>query len=142
MNPEEGKSDSLKDWILKLMVSGREEDQSMIAKVLNEYKDDARELVTIRENGKITIRRYNLTAKLQILSYLIGAAYAKIAETRQDDAVSNKELIEELGLKEGTVKPTLAKLREEGQIVQKTEGLHRIDYRKLKDIITDIKTTK
>ncbi len=134
--------DSLKDWVRKEMVSGKEEDRSMITTILNQHKEDLKQLVSIREDGKVTIKRYDTTARLQILTYMIGAAYARAAELREDDAVTNKELVDELHLKDGTVKPTLAALRKNDQITQKDEGLNRINYRKLPAIITQLKATK
>ena len=43
---------------------------------------------------------------------LVSAAYAKIADVREEDSVENKELIAETGIKEGTVKPGIKSLTE------------------------------
>ncbi len=142
MSSKEGEEASLKDWILEEMVSGREEDKGMITKILHKHRDVFKQLATIKENGRVTIQNYDATAKNQILAYMTGAAYAQIAELREDDAVANQELIDELGLPEGTVRPTLKTLREKKLVVQKQQGLHRINYRKLNEIIPELKSSK
>ncbi len=128
----------LKDWVLKEMVSGREEDQSMVATTLNEHKEAVRKFLIIRENGMVTLRNYRISAKAQVLAYIVGAAYAKVAEVRKDDSVNRVELVKELGLKAGTVDPTLKALREQGSIMQKDPGVYRVNYTSLDEIMGEI----
>lgn len=132
---EQKRTDDLKSWIQKELVS----DIGMSEKILSEYKEQIPSLLSIGRDGRIIVFKSDLSAKLQIAIYLIGAAYAKIAELRSTE-VSNKEIIEQLKMKKGTVNPTLKELREEGLIIQKEDGLHSVNYGRIKDIIKEIKS--
>src|SRR2546427_8189528 len=101
------------------MVSKKEEDLGIVSKILHEHRETGKAIASLREDGKVTVKNYSGPAKSQILSYLLGAAYAKVGNMREDDSVSNRELIEELGMKKGTAFRTLKELRDEGLIIQK-----------------------
>lgn len=111
----------------------------MVERILAEFKRDMPSLFSIGKDGKVILNKSDLSAKFQISTYLLGAAYAKIAELREDDAVSNKEIIEQLKLKKGTVDPTLKTLREEGLAIQKDSGLHHINYNRIKELLDELK---
>jgi hypothetical protein len=127
---------SIRDWVLKEMVSKRDEDQNVIAKILSTYKESARDLAALREDGKVTIQHVTDSAENQVLSYLLGAAYAKIAGLREDDGVATTELIEGLRLNDNTLGVSIKRLRDKGLIVRKQEAVYRVEYRKLEGIIS------
>src|SRR2546427_8183600 len=124
------------------MVSKKDEDQGMVSSILHEHRENARSIASLREDGKVTVKNYGGPAKSQILSYLLGAAYSKVGNIREDDGVDNQELIEELKMNEGTARRTLKELRDEGLIVQKKEGLHRVEYKKLPQNLKTAQVTK
>jgi len=128
----------IKDWIRKELVSGPEEDQDLRIQILKENRKVVIKLFTLRSDGKVKVLDHKSTVKNQILAYVIGAAYAEVAELRGDDAVQNKELIDELKLKKGTVDSTVKRLREEDYFVAKKEGFHRINYKKLEEIASEL----
>lgn len=68
----------------------------------------------------------DLTAKQKILLYFVGKVYSKIAKFSNEASVSNKELMEALGLPEGTVKTSLFALRKEGFLIPKEPGVHQM----------------
>ncbi len=133
---------SLKEWITTELVSGREEDQGRIEKLLSQHKDKAKDLFRLRDTGQVTIQKFDMATKLQIATYLLGAAYARVGELREDDGVLNKELVEQLGLPEGTMKSQLKRLRDDAWAVQKGAGVHRINYRKISEIIAAVTQSK
>jgi hypothetical protein len=130
--------DSLKDRILNQMVSRKEEDKSVVSKMLDGLFDAARDYFVIRHDGRITIQKPRMSAQSQVLAYLIGAGYSKEAELREDDGVSNRELVDELKLNESTVRNTLLNLRKKGLVVQKIEGIHRIEYRRVDTVLKSL----
>lgn len=131
---------SIKERVLGEMVSKREEDQSVVQKILTNQFDSAKKLFALREDGKVTIENLNAPAESQVLCYLLGAAYARVADLRTDDGVQNGELTEELRLNENTTRVAVKSLRDDGLIVRKANGLHRIDYRKIAEIVQRIST--
>ena len=64
----------------------------------------------------------NLTGELRLLLYLIGKLYAKEAGLSATDDAGNKELIDELGIPEGSLLPWLKNLREKKKIKQVKRG--------------------
>jgi biotin operon repressor len=125
--------DNLKDWVKKELVSST----GLAERILTEYKEAIKNLLSITNEGKIIVHKSDLSAKQRIGLYLIGAAYAKVAELRKDDLVSNKEIVDELKIKKGTVDPTMKKLRDEGLAIQKDDGLHHVNYSKLKNLMAE-----
>jgi len=106
--------------------------------------DLAKQIVRITKTGKVDVLFKNdLNGKEQILSYLIGKLYAKEAGLSSTDDVTNKELMEELGILEGSLYPWLKSLRDENKIRQsKREGysVHSIPVNLLEKTLKEITT--
>ena len=81
--------------------------------------DLAKQFIRITKEGKIDVLvKDKLTGKDNILLYLIGKLYAKEAGVVTADDVGNKELMDELGITEGSLFPWLKDLRDENNIKQ------------------------
>jgi uncharacterized protein YjhX (UPF0386 family) len=132
---EDEKADSVKDWVLKELVSKKEEDQSVVASILAEQKDKVGNLFSIREDGRVTVKAHSAPAQDQILSYLLGAAYARIAELRDSDGVTVSELTQELAVNQNTLAVSVKRLRDRGDINRVSEGIYRIEYRNIKNVM-------
>jgi len=79
----------------------------------------AKQYVRITSNGKVDVLfKENLNGKDQILMYLIGKLYAKEAGLAVAGSVGNKELMDELGIPQGSLLPWLKDLRESKIIKQ------------------------
>jgi hypothetical protein len=113
-------------------------EECLKGKILNEmmadYKDAleknfelAKKLLRITTEGKVIILdKEKLNGKEQILLYLIGKFYAKEGSLSQTSDVSNKELMNELGIPVGSVLPWTKDLRDTGKIKQISSGVHQI----------------
>ena len=92
--------------------------------------DLAKQFVRITKEGKLDILfKEKLTGKEQVMLYLIGKLYAKEAGLSTTDDVGNKELMDELGIPEGSVLPWLKGLRDKKKISPIKKGRythHRI----------------
>ena len=85
----------------------------------------AKQLIRITKDGKVDVLyKEKLSGKDQIMLYLIGKLYAKEAELAESDEVGNKELLEELGIPEGSLLPWLKELRDKNKIQQIKRGRH------------------
>ena len=90
---------------------------------LEENFELAKEFIRITNDGKIDIIiKDKLSGKEQILAYLIGKLYSRIADFTETEMVGNKELIDELGIPSGSVLPYLKELRDENRIKRITKG--------------------
>ena len=79
----------------------------------------AKQFIRITKDGKVDIlAKDRLKGKEQILLYLIGKLYAKEVGFTATDNVGNKELMDELGIPEGSLFPWLKDLRDENNIKQ------------------------
>ena len=79
--------------------------------------DLARQFIRITRDGKVDISvKDKLTGKEAILLYLIGKLYAKEAGYTSADDVGNKELMDELGVRTGSLLPWLKDLRDDKQV--------------------------
>ena len=129
------KSEELKERIIKEMTVS-------YANALEKNIDLAKNFFLITSEGNIdVIIREKIDNKEQVLLYLIGKHYAKITEFSKTEYVGNKELMIELGIPEGSVKPTLKSLREEGKIKRTKEGkkvLHSIKLNLIEGILKSI----
>ncbi len=91
--------------------------------------DTAKKMIGITPEGKVSLLQDSaLGGEDRIVLYLIGKVYAKRVGYVQEDWVSNKELLEELGLKEGSLFPWLKFLREANKIKQKTVGKSSVNF--------------
>lgn len=87
----------------------------------------ARKMLRITAEGKIEILdKTKFTGKEQILLYLIGKYYAKEAGLTEMENVTNKELMEELGMPVGSLLPWTKDLRDSNKIKQIESGVHQI----------------
>ena len=85
--------------------------------------DLAKQFVRITKEGRVDVQfREKLTGQQRILLYLVGKLYAKEAGLTSTDDVGNKELMNELGIPEGSLLPWLKALREKKKINQVKRG--------------------
>jgi len=110
---------NLKKWIEDEMTIDIENE-------LLKHKEKVKNLVQLTKTGDVILKQTDLTAKQKILVYLIGKTYSKVADYTQNETATNKEIIETLGLPEGTVKNVLFDLRNEGIVNSLESGVHRI----------------
>jgi len=76
--------------------------------------DLAKQFIRVTKEGKVdVVVKEKVTGKEQILLYLIGKLYAKEAGFSVTDEVGNKELLDELGVPQGSLLPWLKALRDE-----------------------------
>ena len=110
--------------------------------VLEKNFDLAKKHIGIRENGTIDIiDKSSLNGPEQISLYLIGKLYALEAELVDSEYVSNKELMENLGIVEGSLYPWLKELRENGSITQKKDNsktFHAISKNRVEKILEEL----
>jgi len=86
--------------------------------------DLAKQFIRITKDGRVDILvKDKVSGQDRILLYLIGKLYAKEAGLAPSDTVGNKELMNELGIPEGSLLPWLMALRKKPGIKQvKEEG--------------------
>lgn len=100
----------------------REEMTVNIGDALERNFEIAKRLLSITPEGKVNLNnREKLGGEDKILLYLIGKVYAKKAGYASEEQVPNKELLDELGLKEGSLLPWLKSLRDNNKIKQTTK---------------------
>ena len=91
--------------------------------------ESAKKMIGITQEGKVTIVQQDvLGGEDRIVLYLIGKVYAKRVGYTKDDGVANRELLEELGVKEGSLFPWLKFLRDSGKIRQREAGKFSTHY--------------
>lgn len=109
---EEHKKAGLRDRILEEMTIDH-------LNALEKNFDLAKHYIRITKEGNVDILiKDKLTGKESIILYLIGKLYAKEAGFAETEGVSNKELINELGIPEGSLLPWLKDLRADNRIKQ------------------------
>jgi hypothetical protein len=119
-NTVQNEESKLKDRILNEMITEYKN-------ALERNFEIAKGLLKITPEGKVDILfKSKLGGKEQILLYLIGKHYAKEARLCETENVSNKELMEELGIPSGSVLPWTKYLRDSGKIKQIEQGVHSI----------------
>jgi hypothetical protein len=85
--------------------------------------DLAKQFVRITKDGKVDVlAKDKLNGQELILLYLIGKLYAKEAGFIATNEVANKELLDELGVPEGSLFPWLKDLRDTDKIKQVRRG--------------------
>jgi len=81
--------------------------------------DLAKQFIRITKDGKVDILiKDKVSGQDRILLYLTGKLYAKEAGLAPSDNVGNKELMNELGIPEGSLLPWLMALRKKPGIKQ------------------------
>lgn len=82
----------------------------------------AKKMISITPEGKVVLSHHNtLGGEDKILLYLIGKVYAQKAGYIKEADASNRELLNELGIKEGSLLPWLKTLRDNNKIKQTTK---------------------
>lgn len=117
------------------------------ANALEKNFDLAKQLFRITKEGKIDILlKDKLTGPEQVIIYLIGKMYSKEAGLSSTNDVGNKELMNELGIPQGSLLPWLKKLRDAKKIKPNKKGqytYHSVSVnfieRSLKEIASKIK---
>jgi hypothetical protein len=85
--------------------------------------DLAKQFIGITKAGRVDILvKDSLNGEEQVLLYLIGKLYAKEVGYTTTEEVPNKELLEELGVPEGSLLPWLKDLRDTNKIKQVKHG--------------------
>ena len=91
--------------------------------------DLAKQFIRITKQGKVDIlAKDKFIGKEQILLYLVGKLYAKEAGLATTDEVGNKELLDELGIPEGSLLPWLKDLRGTNKIKQAKKGRYTYHF--------------
>lgn len=122
-------SETLKERIIKEMTVD-------YSNVLEKNFTLAKKMIKITKNGKVDIINKNkFTGKEQIQLYLIGKLYAKEAGFTRTESVSNKELIEELGMPKGSVDPWTKYLRDHKKIRAVQSGIHTVPVNLLERVL-------
>ena len=108
--------DNLKTRIIEEMTTG-------YSSALEKNFDLAKQFIGITKEGKVDIpAKDKFVGEEQILLYLIGKLYAKEGGFATTDEVGNKELLDELGIPEGSLLPWLKNLRDTNKIKQVKKG--------------------
>jgi hypothetical protein len=108
----ESEQDALRERIIKEMTADYSD-------ALERNFDLAKQFIHITKDGKVdTLVKENVTGKERILLYLIGKLYAKRAGYTTVDGAGSKELMDELGVPEGSLRPWLMSLKDESKITQ------------------------
>lgn len=125
-------------------------ERNLSEKILNEMKADhgsalernfeiAKQLLRVTDQGKVDVlHKEKLTGKERILIYLIGKRYAKEAGLSEIENVDNKELMEELGIPQGSVLPWTMDLRDSNKIKQADSGVHYIPLNLVESILMEV----
>ncbi|MDD5494226.1 MAG: hypothetical protein PHG36_06115 [Dehalococcoidia bacterium] len=109
---DEQKKPGLRDRIIKEMTIDH-------LNALEKNFDLAKRFIRITKEGNVDILiRDKLNGKESIILYLVGKLYAKEAGFTEMESVANRELMEELGISEGSLLPWLKDLRDDNKIKQ------------------------
>ncbi len=112
----EQKENSLRERILGEMTAD-------YSSALEKNFELAKKFIRITSDGKVDVLfKDTLTGKEAILLYLIGKLYAKEAGLTPTDDVGSKELMNELGMPEGSLFPWLKDLREDNKVKSISKG--------------------
>ena len=104
--------EKLREWILKEMIAD-------YSNALEKNFPLAKEMVKITKEGKVDVFvKDRLVLRDKVVLYLIGKRYAHTAGLAGSEYVKNAELMTELGLKEGSLLPTIMELRNANMLVQ------------------------
>jgi predicted transcriptional regulator len=129
---------TLKEKILEEMVVDYSD-------ALEKHFDIAKNFINITTTGKIhVIDKERFNNGEQIMLYLIGKLYSKKADLTENVDVSNKELMEELGMAKGSILWATKDLRDKNLIKTTKSGAHIIPLNNVERVLREIvnKTTK
>ncbi len=127
---------SLKEWIRREMTMEK-------ADILVIAKERVSHLVGVSPDGAVSFklppdRVARLTARDKVALYFIGKLYALAGEYAENDWVTSSELVENLGLPEGTIRPALKTLRDSHCINAVKEGVHSMVRNRVLGILAEI----
>lgn len=93
-----------------------------------------------RNSGRLAFqaRFGQLDAKRKILAVLLATKTRTLLGISQTDSLSASELIAETGLKDGTVHPTLKRLRESKTVMQDNTGRYFVSNPQLQAAINEL----
>jgi len=122
--------------------------EKIMAEMVVDYGDTlernfelAKKFIRIANNGKIdVITRKSITGKELIQLYLIGKIYAKEAGLCESEEVTNKELINELSIPEGSLLPWTKDLRDNKKITSAKPGTHAIPVNLIEKTLKEVET--
>ena len=110
-----------KDYILRKRIG--EEMMDAYSGALERNFELAKKLLRITREGKVTLLfKEELIGEEQIILYLIGKLYAKEGGFVEKHEVDNKELMDELGIPKGSLRPWLKNLRDKRTVKQMKMG--------------------
>jgi CRP-like cAMP-binding protein len=122
MKAEENRERGLRKRILEEMTVN-------YSNALEKNFELAKQFIRITREGKVEVLfKDRLTGKEQILLYLIGKLYAKEAGLSTSESVDNKELMNELGIRIGSLLPWLKELRKNPGIKQIKKEKRRVEH--------------
>lgn len=102
--------------------------------------DLAKQFIGITKNGKIDVKfKTKLPNDDNIMLYLIGKLYANAAGLSETQEVTNRELMDELGMPLGSVVTSLKRLRDSHRIIQIKDGLHKVRVNEIEKALDSIK---
>jgi len=108
---------------------------------LNKNFELAKKFVRITKDGRVNVLvEDKVSGKDRILLYLVGRLYAKEAGLASSDSVGSKELMNELGIPEGSLLPWLMALRKRPGIKQTKEGRRVAHYMPINLLEAALKT--
>jgi len=124
---------SLKEKILEEMVVQYRD-------AMDKNYERVKKILKLTPTGKvdIVVDKTKLTSDDIISLYLIGKMYSKEAGLSPTEGATNKELMEELGMPEGTMKSTLKRLRDVNRAEAIEEGNHKIALHLIDRILSEI----
>lgn len=110
--------------------------------VLSKNFDLAKKFVKVAKNGKVEVMvKEKISGQERVLLYLIGKQYAKEAGLSESNVVSNKELMDELGVPRGSLDPWLMALRKSPgikQVKEEQQVAHYIPTNVIEAILKDV----
>ena len=128
----EKRQQDLKNRILKEMTVDHSD-------ALERNFEFAKRFVRITKGGKIHVLvKDRIPEKQSILLYLLGKLYAKEAGMVDSEAVKNKEIMDELGMIEGSVSGRLTELRDQGRVVRVKTGYHVIPLNQVEKTLREV----
>ncbi len=109
--------------------------------VLWDHKERASKFVGVARDGSVRVVDGTSAAGRKILAYFVGAQYAASRGLRTDGSVQNHELVEKLGIPDGTVKPRVKEFRDSRMIEVVEEGRHILPLANLRRALDELEKT-
>lgn len=111
-----------KDPLESLLLDAAEVDRTTLAQALGGI------LGVDTETGRVVLKPgFNeLDTRRKVLAFLLGMKAASLLGKTENEAVTNKDVIQQTGMPSGTVNPKLKELRDRRLVSQSTTGLHYV----------------